>query len=159
MLAQAIISTSRPIALSTISVGRMNVWPPVGRLPERHDAQPLRRVGERPIARQRGPDRVGLRGGARPTLDAGPQVAVRKEQAGAAVGEDVRRRRLRGSRLNAELRRHHHRDEHLDVVADDRAVEGRIGDADDGQRVVVDLDRLADDVRDRRRSRAATARR
>ena len=107
---------------------------------------------------ERRPERVGLRGGARERR-ARPQVALRIEDRGAAVGENAGRRGLLAAEGEAELRRHHHRDEHLDVVAHDRAVERRIGHTDDGQRVVVDLDRLADDVRDRRRSRAATGRR
>ena len=45
MFAHAIISTSRPIALSTISVGSRYVWAPPGDLPERHDSQPLRGIG------------------------------------------------------------------------------------------------------------------
>ena len=159
MFAQAISSTSRPIALSTISVGSMN------RSARRPATARTARPAAAPRHRSTGRSRASvaqsasaLRGGVRERR-ARPQVALRIEERGAAIGEDVRRCGLLAAEVEAELRRHHHRDEHFDVVADDRAVERRVGDADDGQRVVVDLDRLADDVRDRRRSRAATDRR
>ena len=49
------VRTSRPIAVRTISVGSRIDRRAARRLPERHDPQPLRGIGERPIARQRRP--------------------------------------------------------------------------------------------------------
>ena len=54
------------------------------RPPERDDSQPLGRIGERPIARQRRPERVHLRGGARERR-ARAQVALWHEHRRAAV--------------------------------------------------------------------------
>ena len=50
MFAQAISSTSRPIALSTTSVGSMNVWPPVGDCQNGTTRSVHGRRVERPIA-------------------------------------------------------------------------------------------------------------
>ena len=96
--------------------------------------------------RQRGPERVGLRGGARHARC--PAAGSPAGRAGRR-GDRTRRSATASSglpKVKPSCARHHHRDEHFDVVAHDRAVERRIGDADDRQRVVVDLDRLADDV-------------
>ena len=70
-----------------------------------------------------------------------------KKDAGATIGQNVRRGDLRAAEVPEDLPRHHHGDEHFDVVTDDRAVERRVGHAHDRQRVGIDLDRLADDVR------------
>jgi hypothetical protein len=72
---------------------------------------------------------------------------VGKKDAVATIGQNVRRGDLRASEVPEDLPRHHHRDEHFDVVTDDRAVERRVGHAHDRQRGGVDLDRLPDDVR------------
>ncbi len=116
------------------------------RLEERHDAHPSYRVGRRAITHQRRPERFALGGGRGPGR-ARPQEALRDEDRGCSIGENARRRRLLAGEGEAELGRRHQREEHLDVVADDRAVVGGVGHPDDGERQVVDLDGLADDLR------------
>jgi hypothetical protein len=75
---------------------------------------------------------------------------VRQEKRGAAIGQEGR---LRGSRANPlhaghpDVGHHHHRDERFDVEAGKRAVEGGVGHAHHRQRIPVDLDRPADDLR------------
>ena len=97
MFAHAIISTSSPIGLSTPSVGRMNVGPLLGDCQNGTTLSRCAASVERPFTRERGPQRIGLRGGARERR-ARPEIAVRKEDAGAAVGENPGRRRSAGCR-------------------------------------------------------------
>ena len=59
---------------------------------------------------------------------------------------DSRSDRLR-EKATANLRRHHHRREQLDVEADNGAVERWIGDTDHGHRHGIQVHRRADDVR------------
>jgi hypothetical protein len=72
---------------------------------------------------------------------------MRKQRRDRVIAQDLRGGH-RGLQTveDPELAGHHDRREDFDLVADDRAVKGRIGDADDRQRIVIDLDRLADDV-------------
>ena len=88
MFAHAIIRTSRPIALRTLRVGSTLLRGAARRLPERHDSQPLCGIRERPIARERGPERVGLRGGVRDRR-ARPQVALRIRRDAARRSERI----------------------------------------------------------------------
>ena len=124
MFAQAIIRTSSAHRAEDDQHRQDVGLPAAGRLEERHDPQPRDGIARRPIAGQRRPQRVDLGGGGRPAR-ARPEEALREEDRGRAVGENARRRGLLAGEGEAELRRRHHRHEHLDVVADDRAVDTR----------------------------------